>query len=236
MNILHNQQSNYTQNLSVGDASLVRVYLNKVYLWMSVALMSTAIVAAYTSGSHETMTWLKSGFNSFIVVGASVAIVLVMIFAYNKLSSGALTMLFLGYSALTGLVFGPIISMYTQQSLALAFGCTAGTFGAMSLYGAFTKKNLSTVGRAARMMLIGLFITMIANYFFASSTLDLIISLAGIGIFSALTAYHTQKLIEQGGILGANKQAKPAVMGALTLYLDFINLFLFMLRFLGREK
>lgn len=236
MNSLQNHQSNYVQNLGTADASLVRAYLNKIYLWMSVALMTTAIVAAYSASSAEAIIWLQSGFNGFLVIGGSLAIILIMMFAYNKLSSGALTVLFLSYSALTGLLFGPLLTFYTQQSLGLAFGCTAGTFGAMSLYGAFTKRNLSGVGRAATMMLFGLIIAILANYFFKSSSLDLIISLAGVGIFSVLTAYDTQKLIEQGGILKANEQAKPAIMGALRLYLDFINLFLFILHILGREK
>lgn len=236
MNSPQNQQSNYVQNLDTGDASLVRAYLNKIYLWMSIALMTTAIVAVYSASSDAALTWIQSGYNSIIVMIASIAIILTMVFAYNKLSSSALTILFITYSALTGLIFGPLLIFYTQQSLGLAFGCTAGTFGAMSLYGAFTKRNLSTVGRAAMMMLIGLIIASFANMFFGSSTLELIISLAGVGIFSILTAYDTQKLIQQGGILEANQQSKPAVMGALTLYLDFINLFLFLLRFLGREK
>ncbi len=224
-----------TDNLNAEASNRVRVYLNKVYTWMSLALLCTALVASYTITSEATLTWISTGYNSIMVLLGSVAIFLVMLFAQNRLTPMALGTLFLAYSALSGLVFGPILMQYTQQSVGLAFGCTAGTFGAMSIYGACTKRNLSGIGRVMTMMLIGLIICSVVNIFVGSSMLDFGISIAGVGIFSVLTAYDTQKLIEQGRVLEPGETGRPAVMGALTLYLDFINLFLFLLRLLGRR-
>ncbi len=213
----------------------VRVYLNKVYMWMAIALITTATVAAYTADSTEAMTWVTSGAGSLVTILGSLAIIVIMHLMRNKLTSGALTMLFLTYSALTGLFFGPLLVVYTSQSLGLAFGCTAGTFGAMSLYGAMTKRNLSTMGRFMFMALIGLIICSVLNIFVGSGMLDFVICIAGVLIFSGLTAYDTQKLIEEGGILEEHQMAKPAVFGALSLYLDFINLFLYLLRLIGNR-
>ncbi len=215
------------------SSTLVRTYLNKVYLWMSIALLMTAAVATYTAQSYEIMTWISTGFNRFIVFGGTIGIILIMIFGANRLTAGALGTLFLAYSALSGLMFGPLLVIYTQQSVGIAFACTAGTFGAMSLYGAFTKRNLSGIGRAMIMALIGLIIASLVNYFVQSSMMSFIISAAGVVIFSVLTAYDTQKLIEEGRVLEEGEQGKPAILGALTLYLDFINLFIFLLRFIG---
>lgn len=213
----------------------VRVYLNKVYMWMAIALITTATVAAYAADSTETMMWVTSGAGSLITILGSLGIIVIMHLMRNKLTAGALTMLFLTYSALTGLFFGPLLVVYTSQSLGLAFGCTAGTFGAMSLYGAMTKRNLSTMGRFMFMALIGLIICSVLNIFVGSSMLDFVICIAGVLIFSGLTAYDTQKLIEEGGILEEHQMAKPAVFGALSLYLDFINLFLYILRLIGNR-
>ncbi len=213
----------------------VRVYLNKVYMWMAIALITTAAVAAYAADSPETMAWIMSGTGTWVTILGSLGIIVIMHLMRNKLTSGALTMLFLSYSALTGLFFGPLLVVYTSQSLGLAFGCTAGTFGAMSLYGAMTKRNLSTMGRFMFMALIGLIICSVLNIFVGSGMLDFVICIAGVLIFSGLTAYDTQKLIEEGGILEEHQMAKPAVFGALSLYLDFINLFLYILRLIGNR-
>ncbi len=213
----------------------VRVYLNKVYMWMAIALVITAAVAAHTANSPEAMAWVCSGMGSLVTILGSLGIIIVMHFMRNKLTSSALTMLFLTYSALTGLFFGPLLVAYTSQSLGLAFGCTAGTFGAMSIYGATTKRNLSTMGRFFFMALIGLLICIFLNWFIGSSMLDFAICIGGVLIFSGLTAYDTQKLIEEGGILQDHQMAKPAIFGALSLYLDFINLFLYLLRLIGNR-
>lgn len=213
----------------------VRVYLNKVYMWMAIALVVTAAVAAHTANSPEAMAWVCSGTGSLISIVGSLGIIIIMHVMRNKLTSGALTMLFLTYSGLTGLIFGPLISFYTSQSLGLAFGCTAGTFGAMSLYGATTKRNLSTMGRFLFMALIGLLICIFLNMFMGSGMLDFAICIGGVLIFSGLTAYDTQKLIEEGGILQDHQMAKPAIFGALSLYLDFINLFIYLLRLIGNR-
>ena len=126
--------------------------------------------------------------------------------------------------------------MYTQDSLALAFACTAGMFGAMALYGAFTKTNLSSLGRTLMMLLFGLIIASIANVFWGNGMFDLICSGIGVVVFALFTAYDTQKIIELGLCEDEEMRRKGAVFGAMNLYLDFINLFLYLLRFLGSSN
>ncbi len=214
--------------------SLARVFLNKVYLWMAVSMMITAAVAWYTANDIETLTWTIS--NSWLVWLGTLAIVLVMGFGASMLTSGALTVLLLTFSAVEGLLFGPILIAYTQESLALTFACTAGMFAAMSIYGAITKTNLSSLGRTLWMLFFGLIIALIANWFIGSSTMELVISGVGVIVFALFTAYDTQSLLAIGLSEDEDVRRKGAVLGALSLYIDFINLFLFLLRFLGSRE
>jgi FtsH-binding integral membrane protein len=163
----------------------------------------------------------------------TLGIVVVMSFAANRLTSGALTVLLLAFAGIQGILFGPLLVVYGMDSVAKAFGCTAVMFGAMSIYGTVTKRNLSTVGRACYMILIGLILASIINIFMGSSTMDFIISFVGVIIFALFTAYDTQRLLEIGMSEDETVRSKGAVLGALTLYLDFINLFLMLLRFFG---
>lgn len=213
---------------------LAKAFLNKVYAWMAVSLLITAGIAGYTASNEECLIWVAN--NSLWLCLATLGIVLVMSFCVKLLTSGALAVLLLLYSGITGLLFGPLFIIYTSESLALTFGCTAGTFGIMSLYGAVTKSDLSPWGRALFMGLIGLIVALIVNYFWGNGTFDLIISIAGVLIFSLLTAYDTQKLLREGLCAQGEARSKGAVLGALMLYLDFINLFLYLLRFLGDRK
>lgn len=209
-------------------------YLNKVYAWMAVTMLITTGVAVLST-HDETLKNLAFQHPCIIAV-LSVVVVLVMSFGRNALGASALSGLLVLFSALEGLLFGPILTLYTQESLATTFACTAGTFGAMSLYGYFTKRNLSSWGRLLFMVLIGLLICLIVNFFIGSGTFDLVISAIGVVLFSALTAYDTQTLLREGLALDGESRRRAAVLGALNLYLDFINLFLYLLRFLGDRK
>ncbi len=216
-------------------AALAKAYLNKVYSWMAVSMLVTAGAAIYAMGSDKMLTWSVNNF-IWLIVG-TLACILVMAFGRRSLTAGALGVLFLTFSALEGLLLGPVLSMYTTQSLGLTFACTAGMFGAMALYGAATKRNLSGLGRTLMMLLFGLIIAGIANIFFGSSTADLIISGVGVVVFALFTAYDTQRILAEGAWLTDDyERSKGAIMGAVSLYLDFLNLFLYLLRFLGDRE
>ncbi len=219
------------QDYSLSDA---RTFLSKVYLWMAATLLLTAAVAWYATQNEELLFWTQE--HLWIPVIGTLAIVLVMSFGAAKLTSGALSVLLITFAAVEGLLFGPILLIYTPDSLALTFTCTAGMFGAMGLYGAFTKTDLSTLGRTLLMLLIGLIIAGVANIFWGNSTFNLICSGVGVIVFALFTAYDTQRILEIGLCGDEEMRRKGAVLGALNLYLDFINLFLHMLRFLGRAN
>lgn len=211
-----------------------KAYLSKVYIWMAVSMCVTAAVSIYSMQQPEISTWVEE--HILLLCLGTLGIGLVMIFAMNILTAGALSLLLLAFSAAEGLLFGPILSAYTQQSLGITFACTAGTFGVMALYGATTKRDLSPWGRALFMILIGLIICLCINLFWGNGSFDLIISIVGVITFSLLTAYDTQKILREGLSLKGEARSKGAVMGALALYLDFLNLFLYLLRFLGERK
>ncbi|MBQ8516611.1 MAG: Bax inhibitor-1/YccA family protein [Akkermansia sp.] len=230
---------NYTlPNSNVLDTqaanALARAYLNKVYAWMAVTMLVTAGTAIYAMQSSEMLTWVVN--NIWLLMIGSIGVILVMCFAARKLTAGALGILLMVFAVAEGLLFGPILCHYTQESLGLTFACTAGMFGAMSLFGAMTKINMSSWGRGLFMALIGLIIAGIANAFWGNGMMELIISAAGVIIFSILTAYDTQKLLQEGLYGTEEERSKGAILGALSLYLDFINLFLYLLRFLGRDE
>ncbi len=216
---------------SLSDA---RVFLSKVYLWMCACLMLTAGVAWYATSNEALLLWTVQ--HMWIPIVGTIGIVLVMSFASRMLTSGSLSVLLLTFAGVQGLLFGPILLAYTQESLALTFTCTAGMFGAMGLYGAFTKTDLGGLGRTLMMLLLGLIIASIANIFWGNGTFDLICSGVGVIIFALFTAYDTQKILALGLCDDEDVRRKGAVLGALALYLDFINLFLFLLRFLGRSQ
>lgn len=219
---------------SASAGALARHYLNKVYAWMSVTMLVTAGTAIYALQSAEMLTWIVS--HKLLLVLGSIAVILTMLFAARRLTAGALAALLIVFAVAEGLLFGPILCFYTQESLGLTFACTAGMFGAMSLFGAMTKINLSSWGRGLFMALLGLIIAGIANIFWGNGLMELIISAAGVIIFSMLTSYDTQKLLQEGLYGTEEERNKGAILGALSLYLDFLNLFLYLLRFLGRDE
>lgn len=217
-----------------GSAARAKAFLNKVYMWLAVSMLITAGVAAYSAQDMDSLIWVAD--HRLLLCLSTLGLVVIMSFAANKLSAGAITALLLVFAALQGLLFGPILISYGLDSVGKAFGCTAAMFGAMSIYGTVTKRNLSTLGRTLFMLLIGLIVAMIINIFWGNGVFDTIICCAGVLIFAVFTAYDTQNLLKIGLSNDTELQKKAAVLGALELYLDFINLFIYLLRLLGRDE
>jgi FtsH-binding integral membrane protein len=224
-----------------GDVAVARSdssFLQRVFLWMFTGLGVTGAVAALIGSSDTLLTDITESPGIIIaVIVAQLGIVFGLSFAINRISVGLATFLFLLYSATVGVTFAFVFELYTTQSIFTAFLITAGMFGALAVWGAITDIDLSKLGAIAFMALIGLILATIVNIFWANSTLYWITTYAGVAIFAALTAYDMQKLtqINREGISG-EAAGRAAIMGALALYLDFINLFLFLLRIFGQER
>ena len=213
-------------------------FLQRVFLWMFVGLAITGGVAGLIGSNDSLLTDITESPGIVLgVVVAQLALVLLLIFLLPRLSVGVATALFLLYSATVGVTFAFLFELYTTQSIFTAFLITAGMFGALAVWGAITDIDLSKVGSIAFMALIGLILATIVNIFWANETLYWITTYAGVGIFAALTAYDMQKLtqISRQGLTG-EAEGRAAIMGALALYLDFINLFLFLLRIFGQSR
>lgn len=222
----------------------LRTYMLKVYNLMALGLAITGI-AAYAAFQFAFADGQLTAFGQAIYVSplkwvvmlAPLALVFYMSFRINSMSVSAAQTTFWVYAGLMGLSLSSIFLIYTGQSITQTFFVTAASFGALSLYGYTTKRSLSGMGSFLMMGLFGLIIASIVNIFLASSALDFAISAIGVLIFAGLTAYDTQKIKEMYfEEEGAEATGRKAIMGALTLYLDFINLFLFMLRFLGNKE
>jgi len=214
-------------------------FMVKVYAWMSAALLVTGMVAMWTATTPEALAFIfgnKIVFYGLLIV--ELAFVGSLVGLVNRLSAAVATLLFIAYSIVNGLTLSVVFLAYTQESIATTFFITAGTFAAMSAYGYFTKSDLTKMGNILFMALIGLIIASIVNLFFYSEILYWITSYAGVLIFTGLIAYDTQKLKAIGLSAGQDFETgrKQAIVGALSLYLDFINLFLMLLRFFGRKK
>jgi hypothetical protein len=222
-------------------AVLVNAYVRSVYNWMFIGLALTGLIAFYTS-TNEAMVKLIFG-NSFIFWGifiAELALVFFISGRINRMSGATATLLYVLYSALNGLILSFIFLRYSRTSIASTFFICSATFLVCSIYGWITKKDLTSVGGFLFMGLIGIVIASIVNLFFQSSALNMAISYVGVFVFIGLTAYDTQKIknmaLSQPDGLEAGVIRKGAILGALTLYLDFINLFIFMLRILGGNR
>lgn len=214
--------------------------MRKVYVWMTLALVLTGITAfGVASSPGLMMTIFQTPAIMWGLIIAELAIVIAISAAINRLSLTTATLLFVLYSVLNGATLSLIFAVYTMSSIANVFFITAGTFGVMAAYGYFTKRDLSSWGRLLLMALIGLIIATLVNVFLVkSSGFDLILSYAGVLIFVGLTAYDTQKIKQMLAMqtdMGEGAQ-KVALLGALSLYLDFINLFLYLLRIFGRRE
>ena len=208
--------------------------MRKVYVKMFLGLLVTALTSWFVL-SNETilMTLVQSRGLLIGLCVAELALVFILSMAINKLSSPLATLLFYVYAVINGVTLTPIFLMYTMSSIALTFFVTAGVFLAMSIYGYTTKSDLTKFGTFMVMALIGLIVCTIINIFWANSVMDWIISFAGVIIFIGLTAWDTQKIKQMAQETDQTNVGKLATLGALSLYLDFINLFLYLLRFLG---
>jgi uncharacterized protein len=211
--------------------------MRSVYARMFLGLVVTALTAIFVASTPSIMYAIFSSKIAFWgLIIAEFACVLTISAAINKLSTFAATALFYLYALLNGVVFSSIFWVYELGSIGYTFLITAGVFGAMSLYGYMTKSDLTKVGSFLFMALIGVIIATVVNIFVASSTLDWIISFAGVAIFVGLTAWDTQKIKQMVAYGDSSLMGKVATIGALQLYLDFINLFLYLLRFFGNSR
>lgn len=218
--------------------SYVSALFRKTYLWMTFALLITAISALLVVKSPALQSFIFS--NSFAVWGlliAEVVLVMALVARINRLSLSSAALMFILYSVLNGLTLSVIFFVYDIATIAQTFFITAGTFAGISLYGFITKTDLSKFGSILVMALWGLIIATVVNLFFASSVLSMVISYVGVIVFVGLTAWDTQKLktmyMESEGM--NESSMKVALLGALTLYLDFVNLFLYILRIFGNR-
>lgn len=218
----------------------VNVVISQVYLLMTVGLMITAVVAAVVAGNPEWMLGLF-GTSPFLMIGlfvGQIVLVVVLTAAIAKLSPAVATALFVLYSALNGVTMSVIFWVYTDASIVSTFLITGATFGVMSFIGLVTKRDLTKLGSLLFMALIGFAIASIVNLFLRSSGLYWLLTFGGIVIFVGLVAYDTQRIkqLAAQGVAQGRSHASIAVLGALRLYLDFINLFLLLLRLFGRRR
>lgn len=237
MNILDTK--NITRENSVSKAAQSTL-MRSVYTWMTLALVITGLTAMYMAKSLTLLNMMMQ--NSMMFWGlliAEVALVMYLSVRINKISFTTATLLFIAYSILNGATLSILFLLYTISSIATAFFVTAGTFGVMALYGYITKKDLTRIGNLCLMGVIGIIIATMVNIFINNSMMDMVISYIGVLLFIGLTAYDSQKikhLLSSDDIEVNETTQKIAVMGALTLYLDFINLFIYLLRILGDRK
>lgn len=228
-----NQQLSLTQ-----QEQALKSFLPRVYLWMVAALLVTAAVA-WTVAQSPTLTqfFFSNRLITIALFVGQISLVVALSAAISKLSPAVAALLFFGYAALTGIVFSGIFLAFTQTSIASTFVATAGMFGVMSIVGLTTGMDLTKVGNIAFMALIGIIIASLINFFLQSEALYWVISIVGVLIFVVLIARDTQKLKDMALKTDANSEQgqKSSFMGALILYLDFINLFLFLLRIFGRR-
>ena len=228
----------YNYNSSeVSLDSYVSEVMRKVFVKMFVAMIVTA-VSAYMVLSIPALAmfifshaWVYWG----LLIG-EIVMVIALSAAINKLSNVGASLLFYAYSVLNGLTMSCIMFMYTEASIALTFAITAGVFATMAIYGYVTKSDLTKFGTFMTMALFGLIICIVVNIFMQSSTMEWIISFAGVVIFIGLTAWDVQKIKRMAAMSDYNSAGKVATIGALSLYLDFINLFLYLLRFFGSSR
>ena len=223
------------------DAGL-RAHMLSVYNYMTSGVLLTGVVALVmaTSGAvNALVNWNTGGLSGlgYLAAFAPLGIVLWMSFGINRISTGTAQILYWVYATLIGVSLSTIFLVYTQGSIALTFFATAAAFASLSLYGYTTKRDLSGMGTFLLMGLVGLIVAMIANLFWQNDTFSLAIAAVGVLIFAGLTAYDTQKIKSiYFELAGTDGLGKAAIMGALNLYLDFLNMFLFLLRFMGNRN
>ncbi len=231
MNELNNDYTRTAVQVVVRQNALIR----QVYAWMGAGLSVTAIMALITLSSPVILNAIVG--NRLLFFGLMIgelALVFTLSGAINRLSAATATLIFIAYSALNGVTLSVVALVYTANSITSTFVVTAGMFGAMSIFGYSTKRDLTSWGSFLFMGLIGVVIASVVNIFVGSSAVSGIISAIGVVVFTGLTAYDTWKIKEMAA--HGTEGRKPAILGALTLYLDFINLFLMLLRFTGNRR
>ena len=215
------------------------IFLAKTFNWMAVGLAITGLVAYLTASTGLAYSIIGSP-AFYVLLFAELGLVFYLSARVEKIQASTAQGLFVGYSVLNGLTLSVIFLAYTSASIAATFFITAGMFGAMAVYGLVTKKDLSGWGSFLFMGLIGIIIASLVNIFLKSPAVSWVVSMIGVIVFTGLTAYDVQKIkrIGEDGIMAQGDEAirKGSIMGALTLYLDFINLFLMLLRFFGGSR
>jgi len=235
-------QINFTQQQ--GTIAVSRTFLSGVFMWMGIALAITALTSWLFAGDQQLMGALYNSETGgmtilgWIVMLAPLGLVLWMSAGFNRMSASTMLLVFVAYSILMGMSLSFIFYVYTLGSIAKTFLITTGMFGFMAVLGYTTKTDLTKFGSIMLMGLVGIIIASVVNMFMRSPQMDYIISFIGVLIFTGLTAYDVQKLkrIGQNASDDGEAMRKMTIFGALTLYLDFINLFLFLLRFFGNRK
>lgn len=229
------EQQNNPYIVATADSSTVG-FMPKVYIWMTFGLLLTAITSLVTVTNQSLLQLVAN--NQLILFIALLGLVIGLSAAINKISAFVATLMFLLYSAVMGAAIAPIFLVYTQSSIATVFFVSSGTFGAMSLYGFVTKKDLTGWGSFLFMGLIGVVIASVVNMFLKNEMIYWVTSYIGVLVFVGLTAYDTQKIkrLGQSSFADGETRHKSAILGALTLYLDFINLFLMLLRIMGNRR
>ncbi len=237
-----NNQINYTE--TSGVVSVSKTFLSGVFMWMTMALSITALVSWTFASNPSLMSILinsETGSMSaigWVVMFAPLGLVLLMGMRFQKMSASSMLLVFIVYSILMGMSLSFIFLVYSLPSIAKTFVITAGMFGFMAIVGYTTKTDLTKFGKIMMMGLVGIIIASVVNFFTQSARMDYVISFIGVMVFTGLTAYDVQKLKRLGAGIGTESEMarKATIFGALTLYLDFINLFLFLLRFFGDRK
>ncbi len=224
-----------------GALARQRSILRNVYLWMALGLAITGVVAMYVAGNAQIFRAIVGNRGLFmgLIIG-ELALVWIISARIRTMSPTTATLAFAGYSVLNGVTLSVIFALYTGVSIAMTFFVTASTFGALSLYAIVTKRELGGMGQYLFAGLIGIIIASVVNMFIGSQTIDYVISFIGVFLFMGLTAYDTQIIKrwsnEMSDSVDEADFVRVSIMGALKLYLDFVNLFLFMLRFLGNRR
>lgn len=235
-----NFPNNYNdQTINVDSSAVSRSFVANVFSYMTLALVITGVAAYWFAASGNLLALLQG--SSLLLWGvmlAPIGMVLIMSFAFNRLSFSALMGLFLAYSLVNGISLSVIFLIYSSAAISKVFFITAGLFATMAVVGYTTKTDLTKLGSILMMAVLGIVIASVVNYFMESAAFDYLISCVGVLVFTGLVAYDTQKVkrIGAGVEYGTATAGKLALMGALSLYLDFINLFLFLLRVFGGRR
>ena len=238
--VMNNYFDTHTLTSNTASRAAQSSLMRSVYVWMTLALVITGLTAMYVAKSMTLIQLMME--NSLFFWGlllAEVGVVVYLTARIHRMAFSTATVLFILYSLLNGVTLSVLFLVYTFSSIATTFFVTGGTFGAMALFGYVTRRDLSRIGSLCIMGVIGLIIASVVNFFLHNSVVDLVISCAGVLVFVGLTAYDAQKikrLLTAEGMEVNETTQKIALLGAMTLYLDFINLFIYLLRLLGDRK